>query len=31
MLFMPKPMLLTDLDNWIKPDAKRCAKIATTI
>ncbi|KAL3956203.1 hypothetical protein ACCO45_009049 [Purpureocillium lilacinum] len=23
MLFMPKPMLLTDLDNWIKPDAKR--------
>ncbi|GJN71880.1 RNA polymerase II transcription factor B subunit 2 [Purpureocillium lilacinum] len=23
MLFMPKPMLLSDLDNWIKPDAKR--------
>lgn len=25
ILYMPKPMLLTDLDVWVKPDAKRCA------
>lgn len=23
MLFMPKPMLLSDLDVWVKPDSKR--------
>ena len=24
MLFMPKPMLLGDLDVWVKPESKRC-------
>lgn len=23
MLFMPKPMLLNDLDIWVKPDSKK--------
>ena len=25
MLFMPSPMLLTDLDTWVQPDSKRFA------
>lgn len=23
MLFMPKPMLLSDLDVWVKPESKK--------
>ena len=26
MLFMPKPMLLSDLDVWVKPESKRSVK-----
>lgn len=24
LLYMPKPMLLEDLDAWVRPDSKRC-------
>jgi hypothetical protein len=24
ILYMPRPMLLSDLDLWVKPEAKKC-------